>query len=440
MMPETVRYEAAVAALHASAPVVSPSTGRRARLLIADTLGCIAAGFVAPQVDALARRLSVGTFRWPGAPVALARSDAALAGAIAACWDEACEGLARAHGRPGLAPIASVVPLLAERSGSLGDAIAAIRFGYEVGGRFGEVLRIRPGMHVDATWPTLAAAAAVAHALGLDAAGTLAAIELAACQIPTSLYLPITQGATGRNLYLGHAARTGLDCATTVAAGIGAPTGAVAEARRIVFGAEAAAPALADPSLSLIDEGYLKPYAAVRHVHYGAAAAAALRPALAGRLERIDAIELAVYAEALVYCGNRAPSVPIQAQFSLSFGIAAMLATGDLGPDAYRRLEDPLLRALESKVPLHEDTARTGAGRRGATLRVFVDGGRLERSVDVVAGDPGVPMTEDEVRAKFIRYAGAPLGERRAAHLFDRLLEAPATLPLAALFDEPAQA
>nr|HMS80387.1 MmgE/PrpD family protein [Burkholderiaceae bacterium] len=58
------------------------------------------AGLGAPEVDALARRMAPGAFRWPGAPVALAPGDAAFVAAVAACWHEACEGLARAHGRP----------------------------------------------------------------------------------------------------------------------------------------------------------------------------------------------------------------------------------------------------------------------------------------------------------------------------------------------------
>lgn len=424
-----------VTALHAAARRVPEGTERRTRLLVADTLGCIAAGFAAPQVDTLARRLGPGAFRWFGAPVGLAAGDAAFAAAVAACWHEACEGLARAHGRPGVAPIAAVLPRLAAIDATWGDALAAIRFGYEVGGRLGEVMRIRPGMHVDATWPALGAAAAAAHAMGLDARGALAAIGLAACQMPTSLYLPIAEGATGRNTYLGHAARIGLDCADAVAAGITVPHAAVGEARRIALGGEPSLPALADPAIPLVDEGYLKPYAAVRHVHYGADAAARIRPRVADRLDRISVLELAVYAEALVYCGNRAPSTPIQAQFSLSFGVAAMLVTGDLGPDAYRRLDLPLLQALESRVSLVEDSARTRAGTRGATLRLTVDGETFEASSDTVAGDPGTPMPEDAVRAKFIRYAGHALGAEPAARVFDRLLAAPPSTRLRELLD-----
>lgn len=404
----------------------------RVRLLIADTLGCVVAGFEAAPVRSLAQRLTPGPFHWPGAPLGLAPGDAAVAGAAAACWDEACEGLARAHGRPGVAAVAAVLPLVAYRGGTLGEALTAVRFGYEIGGRLGEVLRIKPGMHVDATWPSMGAAAGAAAAIGLDDLGVLDAINLAACQTPASLYLPVAHGATGRNVYLAHAARLGVDCALAVAAGFTVPPGAVEAYGRIVLGIQPPL-LLADPALPLIDEGYLKPFAAVRHVHYGAAAAQALRPHLASALDRIETITLHVYREALTYCGNRAPTTPIQAQFSLSFGVAAMLALGDLSPAAYRVLDQPLVRGLEEKVRLVEDVTLSASGARGATLEIEIDGGVVRHTVGAIAGDPGYELTVEDVRAKFARYAGPSLGLGRARRLFDDLMLAPPTAALPTL-------
>jgi len=389
----------------------------------------MAAGFGAAPVRGLAQRLAPGKTRWPGAPASLATSDAAFVGAVAACWDEACEGLARAHGRPGVPAIAAVLPLVAERDGTLGEALAAVHFAYEIGGRLGEVMRIKPGMHVDATWPSLGSAAGAAAALALDDDGVLGAIDLAAAQMPASLYLPVAQGATGRNVFLGHAARLGTDCAIALSAGFVPPRDAVEACRRFVL--EAGTPLrLADPALSLIQEGYLKPYAAVRHVHYGAAAASELRRHVVDALDRIERIELQVYREALTYCGNRAPATTIQAQFSLSFGVAAMLVLGDLSPAAYRLLDDPQLRALESKVVLAEDCELTARGARGATLELLVDGRLLRKSVETVPGDPGRALSAAEARDKCARYAGPVLGVREATGLFDTVMSAPAHAPL----------
>ena len=423
-----------------TADPLTPAVERKARLLLLDTLACIAAGLQAPEVARIAQSfalLAPGGFRWPGSDASMSASDAAFVGGIAACWDEACEGLARSHGRPGIPAIASALPLAAARGETQGASFAtllrAIVTGYETGGRLGEVMRIRPGMHVDATWSCMDAAATAARLIGLDAAGTLAAIDLAACQMPASLYLPVRQGMTGRNTYLGHGARVGIDCALAVAAGIGSPKDAIESAWQVALGGTGDFPPLAPASISLVEEGYFKPYAAVRHVHYGARAALELRPALKDRLPSIDAMRLDIYGEAITYCGNRAPRTPIQAQFSLSYGLAAALVLGDLGPEAYRHIEDPLIRALEAKIEIVENAERTKALRRGARLDIRVAGETLSATVEAVEGDPGLPMSEASVCRKFLAYTTNALGKESAERLMRAVLDAPLDSPARAI-------
>ncbi|MGH8766423.1 MAG: MmgE/PrpD family protein, partial [Burkholderiales bacterium] len=117
----------------------------KARLLIMDTLGCVLAARRHHEVVALQRNLEAAD---PGSVSASAALFAA-----AACWDEACEGLARAHGRPGLTVLAACQALARRHALSYGELIAAYVTGYEVSGRFGESMRVGPGMHVDGAWP-----------------------------------------------------------------------------------------------------------------------------------------------------------------------------------------------------------------------------------------------------------------------------------------------
>jgi 2-methylcitrate dehydratase PrpD len=372
----------------------------KARELVLDTLGCVLAARRHPEVAAFDRQLEAAD---PGSA-----SSAAAQFAISACWDEACEGLARAHGRPGIAVLAACGALARAKSLSLQQVIEAYVTGYEVGGRLGEAMRIAPGMHVDGTWPSLGVAAAVVRLLGGNAAQALAAVRIAACQLPNSLYLPVTAGANARNTYLAHAAQLGMLAAYAALGGIVAPVGALPEGT------------LASANEWLILEAYLKPYAAVRHVHYGAAAAQALLPEVGGRLKEIRGIELSVYKEALTYCSNRAPRTAIQAQFSLTYGVACMLATGELGADSYS-MGNPGIQELEKKIILFEDATLAG---RGATLTIRIGIDILTKKVEQVVGDPSLPMSREEILAKFSRYAGrdgtaileAP-GERRYADI-----------------------
>jgi len=422
-------------------PALAP-VAAQARLIFIDTLGCALAGRAAAEVKALEKQSSAiepGRFRLPGGEP-LTISAAAQVFAMAATWHEACEGHALAHGRPGVPVIAALLPLALARDDCLGHFIDALVLGYEVGARAGAWLRIRPGMHVDGNWPSLGAAAAVAHLLGLDSAGIVRAVDIAACQLPTSLYLPVRAGCTARNTYLGHSAALGLNAAFASQAGIDAPADA------LNFYAQhfaAAADAVPEAAQDLILDAYLKPLAAVRHVHYGAMAAHRVREALDADTQRIERIVLTIYQEAVTYCGNRAPRTPIQAQFSLSFGVAAMLRFGDIEPATYdaTSFNDGELRRLEALVELRVDDDLTNRRQRGATLVVCAGGIDTERTVKTIAGDPAQPLTVAQVAAKFMRYAGASVPAARCKCFLDTLSVPDRDMPLRALWallhDEP---
>lgn len=423
-------------------PTDMSDVAARARLLFLDTLGCMIAGLAKPGPRNLATSFAAldggaldgGAVRMPGADVALSVGAAARVAGMAACWDEACEGLARAHGRPGLHSFAAALPLAMARAHTLGETLAALVAGYEVAGRLGEVLRIPKGMHVDGTWGTFGATTAAARLLGLTAADTVSAIQGAACQLPWSLYLPITHGADIRNAYVGDAAARGIAQALAVLAGLTTPPGAIETFDRLALGGNPEVKSLAPAGEWLVLQGYLKPFAAVRHVHFGAQAAINWRREYPREgTGAIQSLDLSIYGEAITYCGNRAPRAPIQAQFSLSFGLAWALAHGDLGPDAYEEagLNDPEVRRLETLVKITEDKTMTAADTRGARLAIGTTTGRVEVPSGAVPGEKDLPLSEAEVEAKFIRYASPHIGDDRAKELALTLSHGPLDAELA---------
>ncbi len=410
----------------------------KARLLLVDSLGCMIAGLGHARVrafgDALAATMP-GAMRLPHMAPGLSQAGAAAVLAAAMCWDEANEGLARAHGRPALAVAPLCIAALLDGRATLGEALAAFTLGYEVGGRAGEAWRIRPGMHVDGSWHALGAAAAAVRLAGGDAAAAARAVRLSGCQVPFSMYAPIAAGMDGRNTYPAHAVLLGTICAAGAMAGMDAPSHGFEEARRVALALDA--PAVVAPEGTwLVEEAYIKPFAGVRHAHYAAAAALRLREGIAPG--EVAEVTLSTYAEALRYAGNRAPRSAIAAQFSLSWAVAAALLQGDLGPAAYAdaALADAALRRIEALVMLEEDAALTQAGRRGAALRVMLRDGRvLQARADSVPGDPDLPMREDAVRAKFLRFAAPVLGEDAARAAVCAVLDgAQATRPGGTVF------
>lgn len=412
---------------------VSQATERRARHVLLDTFGCALAGLRADTLVALAGRYGAydsGSVRIPGMPP-LSASGAASLLAVGACWDEACEGHGEAHGRPGLHAAPAVLALASARALNIADAVKALVIGYEVGVRAGVALRIRPGMHVDGAWGLFATVAAAGRALALAPRSILGAVRSAACQVPFSLYLPIAAGSFARNTYIAHAQTVGLQLAHAAAAGILGPAGAIEVYAEKALGITVLQQTVS-PATRMIESGYLKAFASVKHAHYPVAAALVAMRKYDLKASDIDAITIRVYREAIVYCSNRSPATPIQAQFSMSYAVAAAIVLGDLGPGAYTKeaLEDRTIKRLEACVRIEEDAARTAANARGAEV-LFSRGEHCIASaaVDHVLGDPAEPFDDAAVRRKFEIYAGPTLGAE-TARIADHFLNAAMDRPL----------
>jgi 2-methylcitrate dehydratase PrpD len=412
----------------------SARVSQHARLVFMDTIGCVLAGRRAPEVAALEAQLGAlepGGFPLPGGRPVSARAACQLL-ATGATWHEACVGHAYAHGRPGVAAIAALLPLALHRDAKVGEFVDALVSGYEVGARAGGWLRAAPGLHVDGNWPALGAAAGVARLLGLPADLAMKAVAIAACQLPSSLYLPIRTGRNVRNLYLAHAATLGLDSALAAQAGIDAPADALAwYAEHLSPAATQAPPA---PTADLVLGAYLKPFAAVRHVHYGALAAQRIRERLHGETEGIHRIVLTVYQEAVVYCSNAQPTSLLAAQFSLSFGLASMLRFGKLAPASYEPpgFMDPELRRLEALVDVKIDRELTAKGLRGAHVSVVSRLGHCDEQVG--ADDPGLVLDAAAAIEKFADGAAPTVSPGTSRAFCAALLQARADMPMRRLW------
>ncbi len=408
--PITQALAALLPRLWQSAAQLPEDVRARAQRLWLDTASCAWSGLQADEprrwlaLQAQGERADVVL---PGSALRLGAGAAATSLALGACWDEACEGLALAHGRPGVPIVAALWTQLGLQRPSWQALWQATAVGYEVGARLGACLRIRRGQHVDGLWSAFGAAVAVAHLRRRPWQAALQALEACAVQLPYSLYWPITQGANVRNLYLSHSAWLGLQAMQAVDAGLSTPSGAIDEFAALALDAEARGDWV-PPGRWLILDSYWKPFAGVRHLHYGAQAALQLREQLPGPAA-IEALRLSVYPEAMVYCPNRAPRSVLAAQFSLSFGVAAALCFGELSPAEYRapRFDDPQLRRLESLIELQADAAAFPPPQRGARLEACVRGQWFKVEQGPVVGDPGFDPDGAQLVAKFKHYTQA---------------------------------
>jgi 2-methylcitrate dehydratase PrpD len=366
----------------------------------------------------------------PGMSGGLSTSGFLSAFSAAACCFEGPEGLALAQGRPGLHVVPALLARALPKQRSLRDVLEALVTGYEIGGRIGEVYRIRPGMHVDGGWGTFGAVAGLARLQGETPEAALAAINHAACHLPFSLYFPITQGSTARNLYVGHGALLADIALTSALAGFGGPPGSLSEHMRLALARDVRGLSTL-PGDWLLLQGYLKKYPVTKHVHYGVAAAAQWHADHGAQAANIERVQLRIYRNAMIYCGVRQPKTPIQAQFSLSYGLASALLHGDLTAEAFstEAISNPDVRRLEQMIELEEHPALTAQDKRGAELTVTVGGKAAVYITDDVPGDPQRPLTRDELVHKF-RSGASAIDDRQIEAMIATILDGPLDHPL----------
>lgn len=399
----------------------------KARLLLLDTIICIVSGSKSREVQRLVRTLSglsPGSIRFPGSSASLGTLESVFAATLAACWDEACEGLARAHGRPGLHAIPVAVILGVQEKLSLGQVLRAIIWGYEAGGRAGEAMRVRPGFHVDGSWGAIAASVAASRALGLDSNETLTALNIASGQTPTGIFLPVIEGHTSRNTYAAQGSQHGIWSAVAAKSGITAPQAAFRTSLELNFRELEKLPdELVRPSRFYLMDAYLKPFAGARHLHYPTGCAIQYRDQYGvPALSEIQSLRLYLYPEAIRYCGNRDPQSALQAQFSLTWATSYSLLFGQLDPGAYsaQSLANPMVRQLESRIEIRESNLIRG---RGCTLELSTPQGKNTVTVDQVAGDPDQPLTSADIVSKAFIYLDGVLPSGKIERLTEDVLE-----------------
>jgi 2-methylcitrate dehydratase PrpD len=114
----------------------------------------------------------------------------------------------------------------------------------------------------------------------------------------------------------------------------------------------------------------------------------------------------------------------VDGQFSGPFVIASALATGAVGWDSYKLLNDQTVRSLLPKVECAFDPeieAEFPTNMSGK-LTIEARGRTFEQKVVVPKGEPSNFLSEAELRAKFAGLTDAVLGHDRAADLATAVL------------------
>jgi 2-methylcitrate dehydratase PrpD len=400
----------------------------RARLVLLDTLGAIAAGAQEPEMVALTARMAAlhGTGGLATAVIGgrtrLPLPVAAFLNGTAGTMLELDEGNQYCRGHPAIHVVPAALAA-ADAGGASGAAlIRALVLGYEIAARIGIASRLRVTMHPHGTWGTVGAAVAAASLAGADAATMRETINVASTLGLATSRRTMLQGGTVRNAYAGVSNQLGLTAVELVGAGfVGEPDGVAT-----VFGTVAAddfRPEEMTRELGSrweIARNYFKRHAACRYTH-GALDALGAILAETGPVapDEVAALEVDTYVWA-AQLDDPAPRNMLAAKFSLPFALATMIVSGETGVASFRdpARQDAATRALAARVTVREDPAFTAALPALRPARVTLalrDGRRVQRTVTTNRGDAEAPYPPEEILAKFDALAAPVWGAQRTA-------------------------
>jgi 2-methylcitrate dehydratase PrpD len=396
--------------------------------LFLDTLGAVLSGFANAECRGIAAKLhgaDTGRCTVTGRAEGASAGTAALVNALFAHWCEWDD----VHDAAGIHGSAVIYPALmaAAEDGNLADRpdageefVATVVAAYDVAARVGRVMNANSfhGWMTTGAAASVAAAGGAARLYGLNEAGILSAMGIAAAGGGLSRQ-SLADRVNGKNALCALAAKNAVDAARMAAAGIvGAPNffaGAYGLSALHAAGKADLAPLLDDlgQRFAIVEAG-TKPYPCCRSTHASIDLVLDLIAERPGVGEKVDSILFTVPDLPLALCGR--PFAPgenprVSAQFSIPFTVALALVRGAIMPEDF--LSENVVDFARANGRLIEsiavEAALPGIGGQ-ATVPVLArvqlrDGTVIERTAKIIKGSPGRPMTPLEQENK--------LGKRR---------------------------
>lgn len=350
---------------------------------------------------------------------------AAFAGATTIDALDGHDGHALTKGHAGAALLPALLALLdgageSEPAASVDgrEFLAALVLGYEIATRAGMALHATvPDYHCSGAWNALGCAAVAARLLGFDAARTRHALGIAEYFGPRGQILRACDSPTMVKDGSGWGAHAGVTAALLARDGF---TGAPA----LTVEREDAASFWTDLGTRWrIREQYLKPYPVCRWAQPAVEAALALQRAQGFAASDIATVAIESFREAVALGSQCAmPRTTEEAQYSLSFPVAAALVFGRVGAaevDATGLADARVARLVAATIAVEDvELSRRFPAERWARVRIALADGRQFASQPAQArGGPEDPLPDGELKEKYRSLADPVLGAARSARI-----------------------
>jgi 2-methylcitrate dehydratase PrpD len=396
----------------------------RVRYLLLDHLAVVLRGSQLPSSEAAYRMLdSMSGDNLRGVTIfgrqrRAEASWAALVNGVAAHGLEMDDVENRSSLHPGVVVFPAALALAEQLGSTPDDFYAAIVAGYEVTLRVGAALNpasaYERGFHPTAVCGTLGAAIASARLMHLSPEQSNMALGIAGSMAAGSMAY-LQNGAWTKRLHPGWASHSGIVAARLAAAGFTGPDD-ILEGR---YGFLSAYSSASDPiqlrrdneeHFALMDVS-LKPYACCRYMHGPIDCLLSLRREYAPEPAHIARVGCGVLTGGRGLVADpieqkRQPNNVVDAQFSMPFGAAVALVTGQAGlavfSDAWLRNAD--IQALMPKVECYSspdlDDYYPGEWRASASVQMD-DGREFNTSIRYPLGDPHNPLRWEQLESRF---------------------------------------
>ena len=400
---------------------LSPALEHHARRALVDWFAATLPGSLQPPATLLAAVLATG--RGSGAAVCYADGQrgavrhAALLNGVSSHIVEFDDIHRNSGYHPGSPTISAALAAAQDRGVGMDALLRAVVAGYEVSCRIG--LAVQPShyrmWHTTGTVGTFGAAAAVAVLAGCDETGVAHALATAAT-MAGGLQQAFRGDGMSKPMHAGHAADAGTLAALAAAAGV---TGAL----DVLHGPAGFAAATSedtgkwDAALDGLGEWFaiesitFKNHGCCGHIFPALDALAALRAEHGFGPADIAGIHVAGYRATKDVCDRPHARTEAECRFSTQYCAAALLHLGGVRLAAFapQHRADSAFHALMDRitVSMAPDLADAYPARRPARVTVTLrDGPVLECFQPTRKGDPDLPLSDEELSAKFHELAG----------------------------------
>ena len=431
-----------------------PDLLERARLHVLDTIGCMVGATQAPAgrriLELTAARGCAGKTTTVGLGGALRLEDSALANGTLAHMLEFDDGHRPSDNHLGCVVVPAALAVAEETGASLGACLEATIVGYDVMGRTGEATllpRNETCFHGTGTTGVFGAAAVTARLLGLDSLQTAQSFAIAGTAA-AGLRESMNNGPDCKPLHAGRATQNGVTAAYLASVGYTGPL-------TVFEGTHGFCNAMCnEPRPQLILDGLGERFSILEAGFKVHSTCGMLFNVLDGVLDVRRRYGLAAAPPQQIRVGapswivedppftRRRPATSGEARFSIPFAVAAAIADGEVSMRQMTaaKLGDPTIAELEERVHIDYDDEVEEIYQRTKADSFFYypaaiefeQDGRTHRSLytNPRGYDPTIPLTRDELVAKFHSTVDGILDRATADELVEQVLSAPAETPV----------